>query len=113
MDHQIEGFDDDNGFIIIEGILYKKEKYNISNRYKYMLVKNIPYDERLEEEACGFDDQNIKSNNNEEKITIIDKVKKYSLNYKDDKYFDKLNPCKKNKKSKKKILLSKKKNKKK
>ena len=38
MEHQIVGFVDDNEFIINNGILYKKEKSNSSNRYKCKLV---------------------------------------------------------------------------
>ena len=109
MENQIEGFEDDNKFIIIKGILYKKEKYDISNRYKYTLINNMPYDVRLFEEALGIDSIDIKSND-EIKTTIIGKVENKSLNYTNDIYFDTSQPFKKNKKSKKKkFLLSEKK----
>jgi hypothetical protein len=108
MNHQIEGFGDDSGFIIIKGILYKKEKFDTSNKYKYTLVKNIPYDERLQEEACGFDDLDVKSNN-EINTTIIGKVENKSLNYTNDIYFDASQLFKKHKIFKTKNLLSEKK----
>ena len=104
MTHQIKGFGDDEVFIIINGILYKKEKYNMTNRYKYMLVKNIPYNERLLQEAYGLDDINNSLIINSQRV--IDKIVKKSLNYTDYEYFDLVSPCKKNKKSKKKSLLS-------
>ena len=97
MEHQIEGFGDDHGFIIIKGILYKKEECNTSNRYKCKLVENLPYDERLLQEACGLDDINNKLIINSQ-FTEIDKVVNKSLNYKDDEYFDASIPYKKKQK---------------
>ena len=105
MEHQIAGFDDDNEFRINNGILYKKEKRNSSNRYKCKLVENLPYDERLLQEACGLDEINDKLIINSQ-CTKIDNVVKKSLNYKDDKYFDASIPCIKCKKYKKKSSLS-------
>ena len=107
MNYQIEGFNDNKIFTIIKGVLYKIHKYNKLS-YIHYLLKNIPYNKLLEEEAYGFDDIGIKLIINKEQIKINkDTIK--SLNYKDNKYFDASIPCKKNKKLKIKSLLSEKK----
>ena len=107
MNYQIEGFNDNENFKIIKGVLYKIHKYNKSS-YIHYLVKNIPYNKLLEEEAYGFDDIGIKLIINKEQIKINkDTIK--SLNYKDNRYFDAIIPCKKNEKLKIKSLLSEKK----